>query len=285
MFDDFNKELTIINKRTDIDMSKLNAMLDCSMFESALELENLEFIMLTEAYSGCIDVYIKEAKDSRDNKVSGIIQSTIALIEKFFFDLIDKVKTLFVKKEIEDSIDKLKIKIKKPEIGTLKIEIPDFNAEARTINDYKNNLKKIFTDVNSLSARVSKVKSNNELKELNKEWDDIKDRLSDEKEIFLKKHNAISSTMVTVSAENAVGILTHSYNSSVMDVALSKMKNSNIKDISGINNIDTMDINIMKKCLNMQVEISKIEGNLLVNSLTRLITSIFKGINEYHDED
>lgn len=284
MFNDFNKEIVILNKKTDIDMSKLNATLDCSMFESALELENLEFMILTESYDD-VESYIKEAKDSRDNKVSNIIQSTIALIEKFFFDLIDKVKTLFVKKEIEDSIDRLKIKIKKPEISTLKIEIPDFNAEARTINDYKNNLKKIFAEVNMLSLKVSNVKSNSELKELNKDWDDIKDKLSDEKEIFLKKHNAISNNTVTVSAETAVSILTHSYNSNVMDVALSKMKNSNIKDISGINNIDTMDIKIMKKCLNMQFEISKIEGNLLVNSLTRLITAIFKGIDDYNDED
>lgn len=284
MFDEFNKQVIISNKELDLSMNKLNAVLECSIFECALELENLEFLLLTESTDD-VSLYIKEAKETMNSKVNMIIKSTIVIIEKFFSDLINKVKALFIKKEIEDSIEKLKIKSKDPEIANAKIDIPDFNGETRVIGDYKNNLKKIYIEINALANKVAKTKDTNDLEDLNKQWSDVKEKLSDEKDIYIKKYNDIKDKTVNISVGNAIRILTQTYNSSSMDVSLGKMKNSNIKDISGIDNIDTMDIKIMKHCLNMQVEISKIEGNLLVNSLTRLITAIFKGIDNYREND
>lgn len=283
MFKEFNKEIFISNKGLDININKINATLDCIMFEHALEIENLEVMFLKESATDVMS-YIKEAKETLNTKFNDIIKSTIIIIEKFFSDLIDKVKTMFVKKEIEDSIDKLREKAKHHEIATLKIEIPDFNNEARVIYDYKNHLKKIFIDTTNLASKVASAKDTDDINELNKEWDSIKERLVDEKELFLKKHNAVKNNEVTVTVDTAVKLLAHNYRANVMDATLSKMKSNSVKDISSMNNINDMNVKIMKRCLNMQVEISKIEGNLLVNSLTRLITAIFKGIDDYHDD-
>ena len=192
----------------------------------------------------------------------------------------EKIRAIIVKRELQSAITNLRDKARNPEIGNAIIEIPNIDAEAGTIYEYKRNLNKIATEINQLAK-----KTNDSDTSFKKEWFDIKDRLFEYRDDFIRKHDASLDMKAHTSISHAVDILSHRFSTNVLHLTVINMKKDNIKNIMNIKDISDGDIKLIQKCINMNVELSKMEGNLLVNSLSGLIKAIYKGIDDIHDND
>lgn len=177
--------MQLLLKKSNLDMHKLQAFVECAVYEYALACEQAEYkVMLESGNEAELRAYYEEANDGFLAKIKEFFSNLIERIKEFFRDIVTKITEFITNDRIDDGLIETKMKeiIKDEKIGNKKIEIIDYTKTKKCAVTY----------INKYSDLVNKlVKKNKNIK--NSEVEKIS--YSYKKEITEIKSNPITITL------------------------------------------------------------------------------------------
>lgn len=186
----FERTMSEIDKRFDIDMKRSDAYVEMAVMEAAINIEEAEYkVMCESGDESDLDFMLEEAQEGFVAKVKAAIQKIIDAIVAFFKSVRDKIINFFTKKETDETIGKMEKKIKiNPFFRNKKVEVRDTDQEVKFFDKY----------INQLKSFVAKIKSGNNVSD---------EEIDEAEKNFFRKHGAMIAGGTAVAAATGVALL------------------------------------------------------------------------------
>lgn len=149
----FSEDIGLLYEETSSNLDRCVAFLEASWLEFENNLKEAKLKVITE--NGTPDDMIYLENEANEGLIAKGKKTAVAMIEaikKFVRDLVDKVKSFFEQKEVQDGLKKAEAASKNPAVANVKIKLPDIDKFGNIWDEFDGKARKFIAKVQSGNA-------------------------------------------------------------------------------------------------------------------------------------